>query len=113
MSATLRRFVSNAAFHYTKRPASIEQVLRQVYRGDATNVDAELVESIRLPAQHPDAAEVFYQIISCNRRGLPSYLDDLLGQLHVPLLLLWGEKVQSIQLFILKLHLTAKIASPI
>ena len=35
----------------------IEQILKQVYPIDNTNVDGELVESIQTPALDPSAAE--------------------------------------------------------
>jgi hypothetical protein len=57
-------------------------------------VDEELVESILMPAQHPNAAEVFYRVVSKNGIGPPVYADDLLERLQVPLLLLWGSKVR-------------------
>ncbi|CAM9458368.1 unnamed protein product [Heterosigma akashiwo] len=51
------RAVIAASFIVTKQPQRIKQILTQVYPVDARNVDDALVESIRLPAQHPDAAE--------------------------------------------------------
>lgn len=41
---------------------SCEQVLRQVYPVDASNVDDELVQSIEFPARDPNAPEVFYRL---------------------------------------------------
>ena len=93
VTAAVQRFVISMSFLYTKQPARIKQVLQQVYPVDPSNVDAELVESIRLPAEHPNAAEVFYRVVSRNGRGPPTFVDDLLDQLQVPLLLLWGLKV--------------------
>jgi pimeloyl-ACP methyl ester carboxylesterase len=46
LTAALQRFVIACSFAYTKRPARIEQILRQVYPVDDTNVDDELVASI-------------------------------------------------------------------
>ncbi len=42
---------------YTKQPARVSQILKQVYV-DSTNVDEDLVASILYPAQDPNAAEV-------------------------------------------------------
>jgi len=92
ITAAVQRFVINLSFIYTKQPLRIAQVLRQVYPVDQTNVDDELVESIRWPAQGPTAAEVFYRVIKKNGNGPPLYVDDLLETLTVPLLLLWGEQ---------------------
>lgn len=84
------------SFFVTKQPARIEQVLKQVYAVDPSNVDAELVESIRFPADtSPNCPEVFYRVISRNGSGPKAAIDDLLPKLteaSVPLLLLWGEQ---------------------
>eukprot|EP00607_Mallomonas_marina_P009734 CAMPEP_0182420800 /NCGR_PEP_ID=MMETSP1167-20130531/5875_1 /TAXON_ID=2988 /ORGANISM="Mallomonas Sp, Strain CCMP3275" /LENGTH=333 /DNA_ID=CAMNT_0024597253 /DNA_START=185 /DNA_END=1190 /DNA_ORIENTATION=+ len=85
------RLIITASFYYTKQPARIAQVLRQVYV-DGSNVDDELVESIEYASRDPNAAEVFYRIISRNGNGPPIFIDDLLLNLQVPLLLLWGEQ---------------------
>jgi len=93
---TVQRLVIGASFLYTKQPARIEQVLRQVYPVNPNVVDAELVKSIQYPSLDDNAAEVFYRVITKNGSG-PSiiYIDDLLKQLEkngTPLLLCWGEK---------------------
>jgi pimeloyl-ACP methyl ester carboxylesterase len=90
IASALQRLVINLSFLYTKQPVRIAQVLRQVYPVNQANVNDELVESIRLPAQHPNAAEVFYRIITENGSGPGTFVDDLLSTLKVPLLLLWG-----------------------
>lgn len=91
--SSIQRFVIGLSFIYTKQPARIAQVLRQVYSVNSTNVDDELVASIQLPAQHPNAAEVFFRIISRNAAGPMNYVDDLLSDMKLPLMLLWGMKV--------------------
>lgn len=88
----VQRAVIAASFVVTKQPARITQILRQVYPINANNVDPELVESIRFPSLDPNAAEVFYRVITKNGRGPPKvYIDDLLQQVDVPILLCWGE----------------------
>jgi pimeloyl-ACP methyl ester carboxylesterase len=87
----IQRFVIGASFIVTKQPARIAQVLKQVYPVNADNVDDELVESIRFPSLDPNAAEVFYRVISKNGSGPGVYIDDLLENLECPLLLCWGE----------------------
>lgn len=89
MKAGFQRVVIGLSFVYTKQPARIAQVLRQVYPADKTNVDDELVESIRYPAQDPNAAEVFYRVI---KKGdvAPPNVDVLVKKLkdaNKPLLL--------------------------
>ena len=88
----VQRMVIFASFIYTKQPARIEQVLKQVYPVNDGNVDAELVESIQVPSKDPNAAEVFYRVIVKNGSGPTMYIDDLLDKLECPLLLCWGEK---------------------
>jgi len=91
IAAAFQRFVIGVSFVYTKQPARIAQVLRQVYPVDPTNVDDELVQSIQFPARDPNAAEVFYRVIAKNGNGPPKFVDELLETLQLPLLLLWGE----------------------
>ncbi|CAM9409852.1 unnamed protein product [Phaeothamnion confervicola] len=88
----VQRQILSISFYYTKQPARIAQVLRQVYSVDTMNVDDDLVESIRFPSDHPNACEVFYKVVTRNGRGGGKTFDTLLAQLKVPLLLLWGEK---------------------
>jgi pimeloyl-ACP methyl ester carboxylesterase len=88
VGAALKRAVIGASFVFTKQPARIRQVLGQVYV-DKTNIDDDLVASIALPARHPDAAEVFYRVITAS--GTP--MNRLLARLPAtPLLLLWGSR---------------------
>lgn len=61
------------------------QVLRSVYSNDQKNVDSQLVASIVAPAQHPNAAEVFYRVIT----GRGQSLNSLLDRMQAPLFLLW------------------------
>jgi pimeloyl-ACP methyl ester carboxylesterase len=73
-------------FENLRRPATIRRTLRQVYI-DQTNVDEELVESIRRPSLDPGAFGVFRTVFDIPR-GQP--LDELFAALQSPLLLLWG-----------------------
>jgi len=92
IATLIKRAVIQLSFIYTKQPARIEQVLRQVYPINANNVDEELVESIRYPSLDPNAAEVFYRVITKNGSGPQVYVDDLLQDLNgIPLMLCWGE----------------------
>lgn len=87
-----QRFIIGMSFIITKQPVRIEQILKQVYPINDINVDSELVESIRYPSLDPNAAEVFYRVITKNGSGPNKvYVDDLLQQIDCPLLLCWGE----------------------
>jgi len=88
----IKRMVIGASFIYTKQPARIEQVLRQVYPVNSQNIDEELVKSIQNPSFHPNAAEVFYRVITKNGAGPSVTVDDCLEKLECPLLLCWGEE---------------------
>ncbi|PNG99731.1 hypothetical protein TSOC_014486 [Tetrabaena socialis] len=77
------------AFMRTKQPERIREVLNMVYV-DKQSVDADLVASIENPANDPAAPEVFYLV--SNTVGPTVYVDSLLAQLRVPLLLLWGDR---------------------
>ncbi|CAM9397700.1 unnamed protein product [Discosporangium mesarthrocarpum] len=96
LSAAFQRAVVTSSFYFTKQPLRIKQVLTQVYI-DPKNVDDELVESIRKPSLHPNAAEVFYRVIAKNGQGPPTTVDSLLDGFKTPLLLLWGEQDPWIQ----------------
>ena len=87
----IQRLVIGASFVFTKQPARIAQILRQVYPINAEMVDEELVESIRYPSLDPNAAEVFYRVITKNGNGPSIFVDDLLEKMECPLLLCWGE----------------------
>jgi pimeloyl-ACP methyl ester carboxylesterase len=88
---SIQRLVIGASFIVTKQPARIKQILKQVYPVNNSNVNDELVESIRYPSNHPNAAEVFFRVISKNSNGSAVYVDDVLEKLECPLLLCWGE----------------------
>lgn len=91
ISAAIQRFVIACSFVYTKQPMRIEQVLKQVYPINDSNVDSELVESIQTPALDGAAAEVFYRVITKNGSGPQAYVDDIVEELECPVLLAWGE----------------------
>lgn len=90
--AAIQRLVIGASFIYTKQPARIEQVLKQVYPVNNAAVDEELVRSIQVPSFDPNAAEVFYRVITKNGAGPSVTVDDCLEKLDCPLLLCWGEE---------------------
>ncbi|KAL7451970.1 hypothetical protein ACHAWC_003715 [Mediolabrus comicus] len=92
ISAAIQRFIIACSFVITKQPARIEQILKSVYPCDPSNVNTDLVESIRLPALDSNAAEVFYRVITKNGSGPMAYVDDIIKELDCPVLLAWGEK---------------------
>ena len=54
-------------------------------------LDADLVDSIEVPAQDPDAFNVFFRVNNRSEETVPVYVDDLLEPLaarSAPLLLL-------------------------
>lgn len=89
---SFERFVIGLSFLYTKQPARIEQVLKQVYPVSSDMVDTDLVDSIQLPSLHPNAPEVFFRVVSRTTKQQQKYIDDLLEVLTCPVLLCWGER---------------------
>jgi len=99
LAASVQRIAAYLGLFVTKQPLRIKQVLQQVYPVSPEAADDELVESIVYAAEDaPGLAppgkipEVFYRIVSRNGRGGAFPVDELIAQLKVPLLLLWGEK---------------------
>ena len=90
IQTAVQRFIIGVSFVYTKQPARIEQVLKQVYPVASDMVYAELVESIQAPSFHPNAPKVFYQIISQTDKSTV-HIEDLLEILKCPLFLWWGQ----------------------
>ena len=82
--------VQRLIFENLRRPGTIRRTLNQVYI-DKTNVDDELVESIRKPSLDPGAFGVFRSVFEPG--GPPGKpLDELFKDLQSPLLLLWGNR---------------------
>ena len=97
--SSVQRAVAYLGLFVTKQPLRIKQVLQQVYPVNPEAADDELVASIVYPAEDapglapPNAIpEVFFRIVSRNGRGGAFPVDELIRQLQVPLLLLWGER---------------------
>lgn len=85
-----RRGVIRASFVVAKQPARIRQVLGQVYLSPR-NVDDDLIRSILLPAQDPNAAEVFCRVITAKGTPVNVLLDRLMSYpSKMPVFLLWG-----------------------
>ncbi|MBA0850910.1 hypothetical protein Goshw_009405, partial [Gossypium schwendimanii] len=68
-----------------------QRVVLQVYI-NTSNVDDYLVESIKMPADDPNAGEVYYRLMTRFMLNQTEYtLDSFLSKLTCPLLLLWGD----------------------
>jgi len=83
-----QRWLSTALFRNAARPGVIRSVLKQAYPSGA-NIDDALVNLLYQPTQRDGAAEAF--------RGFINLFDDhlapqLMGNLTVPVDLIWGEK---------------------
>lgn len=74
-------------FQYVRRKSTIRKTLRQVYL-DKTAITEQLVDDIYRPSCDPGAVAVFAAVFK-SPRGEP--VDQLLGEMTCPLLLLWGE----------------------
>ncbi|WP_052039744.1 MULTISPECIES: alpha/beta fold hydrolase [Prochlorococcus] len=88
-------FLKNALFQRIlfenlRQPSTIRRTLNQVYI-DSSNVDDDLVESIRRPSLDKGAFGVFRSVFEpAGPQGRP--LDELFAQLSSPLLLVWGNQ---------------------
>ena len=80
-------FTQFLLFQYIRQPWVIRQTLEKVYL-DKSVITDQLVEEIRRPSSDPGAFDVFCSVFS-TRQG--ETVDELLGKLTSPLLLLWGE----------------------
>ncbi len=81
--------IQRLIFENLRRPDVIRKTLNQVYI-DSTNVDEDLIESIRRPSLDPGAFKVFQKVFQA--RGLKGKpIDELFQELQSPLLLLWGD----------------------
>ncbi len=81
--------VQRLIFENLRRPSVIRRTLKQVYI-DHTNVDDDLVESIRRPSLDAGAFQVFRSVFDTRGpQGQP--IDSLFQELQAPLLLLWGD----------------------
>ncbi len=81
--------IQRLIFENLRRPNVIRNTLKQVYI-DSTNVDDDLIESIRRPSLDPGAFQVFCKVFQA--RGLKGKpIDELFKDLQSPLLLLWGD----------------------
>jgi len=81
--------IQRLIFENLRRPGVIKSTLQQVYI-DPTNVDDDLIESIRRPSMDPGAFQVFRKVFQA--RGLKGKpIDELFEDLQAPLLLLWGD----------------------
>jgi pimeloyl-ACP methyl ester carboxylesterase len=75
-------------FQYFRQKSTIRSVLLKVYK-DHSAVTDQLVDDIYRPSCDPGAVEVFGSVFQASPQG--RYVDELLNQLRVPLLLLWGQ----------------------
>lgn len=75
-------------FEYARSRRNIRNTLKRVYiNHDA--VSDELVELLYQPSTTPGAAKVFVSVLTADAGPAP---EELLPQVHCPLLVLWGEK---------------------
>jgi pimeloyl-ACP methyl ester carboxylesterase len=81
-----------------RRPRIIRAVLRSIYINQE-RVTEELVQSFLLPGYDRGAAHVLYRLTKARTRNDFSYqTKDLLSQVQIPILLLWGKDDRVIPL---------------
>ncbi len=74
-------------FQYVRRKSIIRKTLKQVYL-DHSAVSDRLVEEIYRPSCDPGAAQVFASVFKTPQGAK---VDELLGTMTCPLMLIWGE----------------------
>lgn len=89
VQGAVQRAVLSLTFLWTKRPARVKQVLEAVY-SNRDRIDQSLVDSIIEPALHENAMDTFIKVVGQTRTQ--TTVNELLGRLKVPTLLLWGMK---------------------
>jgi pimeloyl-ACP methyl ester carboxylesterase len=75
-------------FNKVRDKENLRKILVQTYPKNPSAVDDELVEILHAPSNHPNAKDVFVEIITTNSAG-PSPL-EILPNIACPMLLLWG-----------------------
>lgn len=85
----IKKVVILFSFYSTK--LKVKDILKQVYAAQE-HVDDDLERSILLPSEDPNAFDAFYTTVSGSVTDNRVSLDVILGDLKVPMLLLWGEK---------------------
>ena len=83
----LQPFPSWLLFQYARRKSVIRKTLKQVYL-DHRAVSDRLVEEIYRPSCDPGAAQVFASVFKTPQGAK---VDELLGTMTCPLMLIWGE----------------------
>lgn len=86
-------------FQLIRRPAVLRSVLKKIYQRPEL-VDEELVSLFATPPQDRGALDVFCRL--ARSRNDPNYggksIKDLLSQLQIPILLIWGQRDQIVPL---------------
>ena len=67
---------------------NLRKILTPIYPKNPSAVDDELIEMLHGPSNHPNAKDVFVEIITTNSAG-PSPL-QIIHDISCPILLLWG-----------------------
>jgi pimeloyl-ACP methyl ester carboxylesterase len=82
------RWLGHRFFKLVARPKTVRNILQKAYaRPDA--VTDELVQILMTPASDEGAADVFLAFTRYSQGPLP---EELLAQLHCPVLILWGKE---------------------
>ncbi|MBD3885446.1 alpha/beta fold hydrolase [Phormidium tenue FACHB-886] len=85
-------------FRLVRRPGVVRSILKAVYV-DPERITEELIESFLLPGRDRGASRAFYRLSKARTRlDYSLNTKDLLPQVNVPILLLWGEKDRVIPL---------------
>ena len=85
-------FLVRPLFYFLRRPQTIRRITNLAYF-DRTAVDDELIEILSTPPHDMDADRAFLALVrSANMNGFSPSIKELLGELTIPILLIWGKE---------------------
>lgn len=80
--------VGTYLFNKVREKETLRKVLTPIYPKNPSAIDDQLIDMLHEPSNHPNAKDVFVEIITTNDAG-PSPL-QVLDNISCPMLLLWG-----------------------
>ena len=94
MSSSLyhSKFLVTSYFRYMKNKQVIKKLLRRLYPVCPDRIDDFIIQSIYSAASTKNASEVFYKIMMENLVHPTVFIEDILQDMRVPMLAIYGEK---------------------
>lgn len=86
------KFLVTSYFRYLRNKQVIKQIMKPLYPVFPDRIDDFLIQSIYSAASTKNASEVFYKIMMENIVQPSVFIEDILQDMHVPMLVIYGEK---------------------